>query len=231
MKRMLVLITLVLLLTGLGATPAWADSWTLWDWSVNIDGQTYNPPGLPGTVNAAGFDFGTGLGTMTIMFNTPGAHFGGIYLYPFWGSMDYSNAYAAAVGPLPAGVSFSLGWPGVDYGSGSVFDMFAANTLDDTNWVSAYSPPPSACCSVAMAGILSFDLSPGETAWLTFTTNTTAPSSGSYLQLTDADNGESYYLSESFTTSSGPTIPEPASALLVVSGIGALLRFTKRSRK
>ncbi|HVO79501.1 MAG TPA: VPLPA-CTERM sorting domain-containing protein [Terriglobales bacterium] len=233
MKKGLLLIAFALLLTGVATTTAWADDWYLWDWSVNINDTTYNPPALPGTVNSATFDFNTGLGSMTITFSSPGANYGGIYLYPFWNidqsPGDFSNAYGTVNGVPPAGLSYSLGWPGVDYGAGSVFDMFALDTLDNTNHVPAYAPPPDACCSVAMGENFAFILSPGETGLLTFSTSTTPPPGGFFLQLTDNDNGENYYLTESFTIKSSTEVPEPASALLLVSGLGAMLGLRRKS--
>ncbi len=236
MKNGVVLIALALLLTAVGTTTAWADDWVLYDWSVNINGTTYNPPGLPGSVNSAGFDFGTGLGSMTITFNNPGANYGGIYLSPYWGSTacggDCIDAYGTVNGLLPLNLSYSIGWPGADLGLGfTVFDLFAANTLDNTNHVPAYSPPgplSSPCCDVALAENFGFTLGAGENGILTFNTSTTAPQSGFYLQVTDHDTGQNYYLTESFNIETQGA-PEPTSALLLIAGMGAVLGLRRKA--
>jgi len=195
----------------------------LWDWSVNIDGTTFNPPALPGSVNAAGFDFGTGLGTMTLTFG-PGTHFAGIYLYIYFdsGYGDLSNGYGGTAGSAPPGVTYQLADPNL----GVLWTNFSSNTLDGSNSVATYSAPPASCCEVGWGLIDTFDVASGLSGTLSFTVSQAQPVTGFYLFNTDNDTGESDYLTVSFF--SGTTIPEPGTWLLVVSGAGLVLLGRRR---
>jgi len=207
--------------------------WVLGDWSAYIDGSTFNPPPLPASVNAAGFDFTTGLGTLVFSYNAAGPHAAGVYLYPYYdgGFGDVSDAYGTAVGSSLTGASYQFGWPGVPDGSNlTVFDRFSANTLDGSNTVGAYSAPPNACCTLALALIQAFSLGSGETATVTFTANSSQPGSGFYLQATDHDSNANYYLTESLTIHSpGGEVPEPGFWLPLAGCAGAL--WASRLRK
>jgi hypothetical protein len=214
--------------------PAFASAagWTLGDWSANIDGATYNPPALPGSAGSL-FDFNAGLGSLVFDFNTSVSHIVGVYLYEYYdsGFGDVSDAYASAFGTVPSGLmSYQLGWPGVPDGSGNtVYDNFAANSLDATNTVGTYLGPPTACCSVAMAEIYSFTLDPNYTGQVTFTTTVDKPTSGFYLQLTDNDSGNNMYLTESYVaTPTGTQVPEPGFMLLLGLGISAICIVYRR---
>lgn len=211
---------------------SWADVWTLGDWSANIDGSTYNPPALPASVDTSGFAFDTGLGTLKFTFDASLAHYAGVYLYLYDdnGFGDNSSAYANPSGAAPSDVTFQLGWPGV--GSPTVFDNFAANALDGSNTVPAYSPPPDACCSVALAMIRALPAHAGFVEIIGFTVDTNAPSSGFYLQETDHDTGNSVYLSQ-FTeeTPIGPgTVPEPGAIWLLLTASIGVACATRRHR-
>lgn len=215
-------VLLCLLLAGMFFAPMATAGSVLYDWSANIDGATYNPPGLPGSVNSAGFDFGTGLGSMILTFD-PGTHFGGIYLYIYFdiGFGDVTNAYGAVGGTAPADVTYQLADPNL----GVLWTNFSGNALDGSNSVGAYSPPPNACCDVGWALIHAFDVDSGYVGKLTITVSQTQPLTGFYLSNTDYDWGDAVYLTESFkqVPSGGGIIPEPGSWLLVVSGAGLVL--------
>jgi hypothetical protein len=230
MKRSVAFAFVVLLLLGLSTTNAFGQAspqWTLGDWSANINGTTYNPPPLPANVNSSGFDFGTGLGTLTFTINTPGNNYVGVYLNPYYdvGFHDTSTSYGSVHGTAPSGLSYQLDWPVGTLQSGTIWTNFSGNTLDKTNTVGTYSAPgqisgPGACCSVALAEILGFNVTSGSET-ITFTASTTQPD-GFYLQVTDQDSGLSYYLTEQ-ASSSTRVIPEPGSMLLMASGLGVML--------
>lgn len=231
-RRLLPVFAVLLLLPVV----AQADSWALWDWSATINGTTYNPPPLPGSVNSAGFDFATGLGSLTFTFNTPGSHYGGVYLsqyYDHGDGFDHSTAYGGVSGVAPAGLTWEMDWPGFlkPTAPPTVFDDFALNALTNTNNVPAYSAPPNACCTIAMAMIRSFLLGAGESASLTFTVGTAVPG-GFYLQEADHDAGASVYLSEklNITGGGGPTVPEPSAILLLLTTCTGVFCVMRRSR-
>lgn len=236
MKSRMFSLAIVALALTLAPTMASAGSWTLWDWSAYIDGATFNPPGLPASVNAGGFDFGTGLGSLVFNFDTAGAHSAGVYFFNFYdnGFGDTTDSYASVSGAQPAGLTFEMGIPG--FGSPTVFDDFSANALGNTySSVGTYAPPPSACCDVAMAEIYSFTLSAGYTAAVTFTvsgpTVTGAPPSGFYLEEIDHDTGSMIFLTQSYQEKpvGGPTIPEPGTILLTAGGVCMLWFARKRT--
>lgn len=219
----------------------------LWDWSVNVNGTYYNPLPLPPSVNSAGYDFGTGLGTMEIDL-APGAYVGGIYLNIFFDTgvgfsvtTDYANAFNSA----PAALSWMLEDPnvtGVTFGD--LFEHFAANTLDNTNhgvgtWAAPGGPPnyDPPCCDVGMAMMYPVTVDSGNTGKLDFTVSTSAPTTGFYLQENGHDTGEVLYLVADFTqtpTGAGPVVPEPGTWSMILSGAGLLVvgawrRIGKRS--
>jgi len=225
MKRLSLLGLAAVLLVALNSTSAFADNWVLGDWSANINGSTYNPPDLPGSVSTspAGYPLtgGSALGSFTFTITNPGANYVGIYLNPYddYGFGDNSTAFASVNGPLPAGVSYQLGWPGVVDATGfSVFDHFAANTLDGSNTVGVPAPPLNVCCEVAMAELFNFMLNPGDIATVNFTLSQNLPI-GPYIQVSDPNGDTSVYLTET-SSITGSTVPEPASILLLISGAG-----------
>jgi hypothetical protein len=214
-----------------------ADTWVLWDWSAYIDGDTFNPPGLPATVNSAGFDFAAGLGTMTMQF-APGAHRAGIYLAHYYdsGFGDVTDGYADGYGILPAGVTWEAGWPGI--GLVTVFDRMIGDALLNASSVTTYAPPPDPtttdppiCCDVALALMRSFDVPDGYTGHLTYTVGAASPGASFYLKETDHDSGASIYLSDDFhLTSDTPGVPEPAAVwLLLTAAAGAFWARRRRA--
>jgi hypothetical protein len=125
-------------------------------------------------------------------------------------------------------VTYQLDWAAQFAQSGTIWPNFAGNTLDGSNTVGTYSAPPNACCSVALAEILGFTVGAGTQEVVTFTTSTTQPTGGFYLQVTDNDSNNSLYLTETATNNSTSSTPEPGSMLLMASGLGVLLAKGRR---
>jgi len=229
MKRLVFTALAVLLVLAFGTTTASAVGWTLGDLSVYVDGSTFSPPGLPGSVNSAGFDFATGIGSLVFSFNTPGTHYAGVYMYDYYDSGAGDPVHArgfAGGGPVPAGISYQVGAPG-----GSTWSNFAGNTLDDTNTVSHFSTTPP-CCSVALAEIFQFTLNPGDSETVTYTVSGPFLPDPFHLSVTDFGTGGTLELDESsvFTPGGGGgTAPEPGTMLLLISGAGMFWAGRKHS--
>jgi hypothetical protein len=87
---------------------------------------------------------------------------------------------------------------------------------------------------VAVALGYSFNLSPTETAYLSFSVTDTLPVSGFYLFQTDAYDGTSLYYTSSLSildTGENNPVPEPSTFLLFGSAMAGLALYRKKTRK
>ena len=117
----------------------------LFDYAYNIDGVLTVSPGVPAGVNDAGFDYLTGLGSITFSFTTPGSHFAGLLVDH---DIDepintYFNEFGTTDGAPRAGWSWEIDEPAPVLGD--IYAHFAASNsaaslLDNTNRVPATSP-------------------------------------------------------------------------------------------
>jgi hypothetical protein len=225
----------------MGATPARANT-ALADWCFNINGDTStfcNGAGSGASfINSSGFDTtaspaSNALGSVTITLGAGAGQFALAY-------MDYDLNFASegsftdsgsVQGSPPAGVTYELDDPNTS----SIFSDMASNALTNANNVGTPSGPPAVCCDVAWAlGVGDINVSAGQEALVTFLVSSSAPASGFYLQQTNSIDSETIYLSESVTTettASATSTPEPASLLLVGSGLTGLGVARRRSRK
>ncbi len=217
-----------------------------YNFNLNGSGTTY---GIYGTTpaaifNTSGFDFATGLGSLTINYK-PGP--AGNYFINAYFDHDVDlainssfNEFAGVLGSAPAGVSYQLDDPF----TGTIFAnaTAATNDLDNTNHVPTAAPAPNACCNVSLALGHAFILAVDETAVVTYTVGLTPPG-GFALRLTDPDifdaagaaTPENLYLSSSLRiipATGPPGIPEPGTfGLSAIAAIAGFMwrGFQKRS--
>jgi hypothetical protein len=231
---------LLIVLAGLFLAAGAANAGTvgLNDWCFNFNGD-FNaltggvacnggtpgtpPAGWDGTLESSG-DNTLGSATFTLGAGQYVAFYGWYDIN--WESFGSFHNSAQAVGSLPGGWSYTLGDPQACNGCvfGDVFDAFAANTLNNTNSVSTPANAPSICCAVAMALSVSNLSGPFD-----FTFSATAPVSpvgGFYLQETNADTGDSLYLSITQGGGGGGGVPEP-STFVMIGGAAALMAIRK----
>jgi hypothetical protein len=221
MKKLMILFFLFFLLC-LGTSPARADVVVLQDWTFNVNGNTnFNclpvacTPNVPPFLSFAGFDFNTGLGTVSGTYN-PGA---GTYFLIFYVDHDIvgpnnlvQDETGTAVGTASTLQMWEIDEPGFTTGQ-LVFDVLNG-VLTNSAWPSGTVPPND----VAMALGWSFTLGPGESLFVTWTVSPNAPSSGFYLEQHDPQSGQTLYFSSNSTVRA--VIPEPATGLLVLTGLG-----------
>jgi hypothetical protein len=216
-KKLLLPVVVVLLTCGVFAAPAFADI-SLCDWAFNIDGglTVWGDP-LPGTVNASGFDFDEGLGTLTVTVSGPGAHSVGLFVdHEIDEAINtFFNENGDAVGSPAAGQSWEIDEPG--YVFGDIYDNILDGALDGSNGV-----PAGFEDDVSMAMGWDFVLA-DLPAIITFNLSDTAPIGGFYLQQYDPDSDVSVYFSSSLTV-----VPVPGAVLMGSIGIGFAGWLSKR---
>jgi hypothetical protein len=207
-----------------GAAQSQAASITLFDYAYNVDGVVTAAPGpAPAGVNGAGFNFATGLGTITYSFNTAGSHFAGLFVDHEIdeGINTFFNEVGAAVGLPAAGWSWEIDEPGFSPPFGNIYANFAgsnatASRLDNTNGV-----PSGSANDVSMAMGWNFSLLAGESALVSFNLSTIAPTSGFYLQQYDpASNASVFFSGQGTITGTQPGVPD---GLNTGAALGCLL--------
>lgn len=222
------------------ASPSVMSVELLYDWGFNVDGTTYCKIGpcdnesldpsliLPGAIDASGFNFTTGLGSIEATITGAGSH-------SFLAFLDheidqlttgFDNENGSATGVPALGQTWEIDEPGWTFGD--IFDNFLADTLDNANGV-----PVGSEDDVSMGMGFAFDLLSGETASILLDVTTVAPASGFFLTHADPDADKAIYFAGSLSIRGpGPRpTPIPATVLLVGAGLlslGGAMRFRKK---
>jgi hypothetical protein len=225
MKRFRLLL-LTVLFSALLVSAAGAATIGLFDFGFNVNGTILTPINpLPPSFNMAGFDFTTGIGTISIYFDPNAA---GTYsvLSFFDHEIDeatntYYNEYGSVSGAPVVGQSWEIDEPG--YMFGDIYTNFQNGTLDNSNGVPSTSPD-----DVSMAMGWNFGLLANQHAVINLLINTTAPG-GFYLTQIDPDSQASIYLSGTLTKiDEGSQVPEPSTIVLLSSAMGGIFLLRKR---
>lgn len=214
---------------GLGVSQARADI-ALIERLININGVLIPPDSIPGyaSVNDAGFNNTTGLGTISVELSGIGTHFVGLFVdHEIDEAVNtFFNEFGLPVN-LPAVQSWEIDEPGFLFGD--IYDNFTGsdNTvslLDNSNGVPASSPD-----DVSMAHGWNLILAAGETATVTFLLSDSPPGSGFYLGHHDDESDESVYFSSSLRIV-GTGVPDSGSSLALLMGSLTVLACLGRGR-
>jgi hypothetical protein len=200
----------------------------LFDYGFNIDGTVSLPTlgdPLPTGVNMAGFDIGTGLGSIIVTSSGAGARYVGLFVdHEIDEAINgFDNESGSVTGSAALGQSWEIDEPGFSFGD--IFDNFQLGTLDNGNGVPAGSED-----DVSMGLAWEFTLDPDEVGTINFLLTDVQPTSGFFLQHTDADSNASVYLSSSLRISGQP-MPVPATLWLTAAGLIAVWGANSRRKR
>jgi hypothetical protein len=218
----------LVLILAIGFSTSAKANIVLYDYAFNFSGAAV-------VLDDGGFDYGSGLGNISLQISGAGPHsFSAFFDHEITdNSNPYDNESGSASGSPLAGQSWEIDEPG--YVNGDIYINFLDGLLDNAVGSYDYGGGDSGSTSfpddVSMAMGWDFSLADGETATIMLMLGTTAPE-GFFLSQTDASSSEAIFFSSVLEiTSLISPVPVPAAAWLFASGllgmIGARRRFSQ----
>jgi len=245
----------VSLLILLAVSISMADPIDFFDWGFNINGNKYllkssdpsipsvDETALPPTIDQSGFNWGSGLGSLTWNLD-PGAadHY---YIASFFDfEIDQEGTilgWAADKGAVnnytDSRLSYEIDEPG--YTSGDIYDHLLnydgyASTFDNL----VYNDINGANNVVDDGSVgmgWNFDLTADQYATITFNVTTTDPVNGFYLKQWNSETNNAVYFTSNLTIESHTPppqgVPEPSAFSLILCGLASLSLFFRGIRK
>jgi hypothetical protein len=237
MKRFATVATAVALWLSWGGAQAviiGGVDYNLFDWGLNLDGQSYCGVGGGCTVEPAGpadlppsvtgtFDFAAGLGVLSIQIGGAGGHSVDMFVDHEidQATNTFFNEFGAPANAAGASQSWEIDEPGFVFGD--IFANFLASTFDNTNAV-----PQGMENDVSMGLGWDFMLNVGEIATINFILDLVAPTSGFYLAHTDPLSNATIYFSSTLAISPVPAPPVAMLSLIGLLALGASRRLGRR---
>jgi hypothetical protein len=194
---------------------------SLFDHAFNLNGtvSTGADP-VPAAVDASGFNFSTGLGTLAINVTSTGANHVGLFVDH---EIDepintFFNEFGFVTGAPAAGQSWEIDEPGFVFGD--IYSNFTSGSLDNSTGTALSD-------DVSMALAWDFILASGEVGTMKFNLSDTLPGAGPSFRLsqTDPDSQVTIYFSSSLEIAEALPVGVPESGsttILLLLGFASL---------